>query len=45
MSPKGSSVIQTMLKRLAEEEEQYKKAKAAGIVDATRPLTTKAAAY
>jgi hypothetical protein len=41
MSPKGSTVIQTMLKRLAEEEEQYKKAKATGIVDAATPLVSK----
>lgn len=45
MAPEGSSVIQAMLKRLAEEEEQIKKAKAVGSVDATKPLMAKAAAY
>lgn len=45
MAPKGSSVIQAMLKRLAEEEEQYKKEKAVGSVDATKPLQIRAAAY
>jgi hypothetical protein len=45
MAPTGSGVIQAMLKRLAEEEEQYKKAKAMGSVDATKPLTKRAAAY
>jgi hypothetical protein len=44
MSAKGSSVIQTMLKRLAEEE-QYKKAKATGIVDAAKSQDSKAASY
>jgi hypothetical protein len=45
MAPKGSSVIQAMLKRLAEEEAQYKKEKATGSVDATKPLQARAAAY
>jgi ribosomal protein S20 len=45
MSAKGSSVIQTMLKRLAEEEQQYKKAKATGIVDAAKSRVSKAASY
>ena len=45
MAPKGSSVIQAMLKRLAQEEEQYKKEKAMGSVDATKPLQARAAAY
>ncbi|MGA7625117.1 MAG: hypothetical protein WB630_21075 [Candidatus Acidiferrales bacterium] len=45
MSAKGSSVIETMLKRLAEEEEQYENEKATGIVDAAKPLVSKAAAY
>jgi hypothetical protein len=45
MAPKGSSVIQAMLKRLAEEEEQIKREKAVGSVDATKPLMAKAAAY
>jgi hypothetical protein len=45
MAPKGSSVIQAMLKRLAEEQEEYKKEKAVGSVDATKPLTARAAAY
>lgn len=45
MAPKGSSAIQAMRKRLAEEEEQIKKAKAVGSVDATKPLMAKAAAY
>jgi hypothetical protein len=45
MAPKGSSVIQTMLKRLAEEEEQIKRKKAVGSVDATKPLLARAAAY
>jgi hypothetical protein len=40
-----SGVIQAMLKRLAEEEEQIKREKAAGSVDATKPLMAKAAAY
>lgn len=45
MASKGSSVIQVMLKRLAEEEEQIKKAKAVGSVDATKLLMARAAAY
>jgi hypothetical protein len=45
MAPKGSSVIQAMLKRLAQEEEQDKKEKAVGSVDATKPLSAGAAAY
>jgi hypothetical protein len=45
MAPKGSSVIQAMLKRLALEEEQFKKEKATGSVDAAKPLLAKAAAY
>lgn len=39
----GSSVIQTMLKRLAEEEEQFQRQKAEGSVDAARPPRSKAA--
>jgi ribosomal protein S20 len=45
MAPKSSSVIRAMLKRLAEEEEQYKKQKATGSVDAAKPLIARAAAY
>jgi hypothetical protein len=45
MAPKGSSVIQAMLQRLAQEEEQYKKEKAMGSVDATKPPSARAAAY
>ena len=45
MAPKGSGVIQAMLKRLAQEEEQYQKEKAMGSVDATKPLLARAAAY
>jgi hypothetical protein len=45
MAPKGRTVIQAMLKRLAAEEEQYKKEKAMGSVDATKPLQAGAAAY
>jgi hypothetical protein len=45
MAPTGSKVIQAILKRLAEEEEQYKKEKAMGSVDATKLLTKRAAAY
>jgi hypothetical protein len=45
MAPKGSSVIQAMLQRLAQEEEQYKKEKATGSVDATKPPSARAAAY
>jgi hypothetical protein len=33
------------VKRLAEEEEQFKREKAVGSVDATKPLMAKAAAY
>jgi hypothetical protein len=44
MAPKGRSVIQAMLKRLAEEE-QIKGEKAVGSVDATKPLMARAAAY
>jgi hypothetical protein len=45
MAPKGSSVIQAMLKRLAEEEEQINREKAVGSVDATKPLLARVAAY
>jgi hypothetical protein len=45
MAPKGSSAIQAMLKRLAEEEEQFNTEKAMGSVDATKPLRARAAAY
>jgi hypothetical protein len=45
MVPKGSSVIQAMLKRLAQEEEQFNREKAVGSVDAAKPLLARAAAY
>jgi hypothetical protein len=45
MATKGSSVLQAMLKRLAQEEEQPKKEKAMGSVEATKPLSARAAAY
>jgi hypothetical protein len=50
MSPKGSIVIQAMLRRLAQEElalqeEHCKRVKATGSVEAAKPLQTKAAAY
>jgi hypothetical protein len=45
MAPKSSSVIQAMLKRLAEEEEQINREKAVGSVDATKPLLARVAAY
>jgi hypothetical protein len=46
MAPKGSSVIQAILKRVAEEEEeQIKREKAVGSVDATKPLLARVAAY
>ncbi|MGH9746725.1 MAG: hypothetical protein ACRD59_11525 [Candidatus Acidiferrales bacterium] len=40
----GSSVIQTMLKRLAHEEEQYQKQKTVGTVpvETAKPLVTAA---
>ena len=45
MAPKGSSVIQAMLKRLAEEEEQHKQNEAKVSVDAAgRPKAKTAAA-
>jgi hypothetical protein len=44
MAPKGSSVIQAMLKRLSEEETQQKQEKAELSVDAARPLKARAAA-
>lgn len=47
MAAQGSSVIQTMLKRLAvehlEEEAQSKREKPVGSVEATMPLKSKAA--
>jgi hypothetical protein len=50
MSPKGSIVIQAMLRRLAQEElalqeEHCKRVKATGSVEAAKPLQAKAAAY
>jgi hypothetical protein len=45
MAPKGSSVIQAMLKRLAEEEMQQKREEAKVSVDATRPLKARATAF
>jgi hypothetical protein len=50
MAPKGSTVIQAMLRRLAQEEldlqtEQHKGVKATGSVEAAKPLQAKAAAY
>jgi hypothetical protein len=45
MAPKGSSVLQAMWKRLAQEEEQSKKEKAMGSVEATKPLSARAAVY
>jgi hypothetical protein len=50
VSPKGSIVIQAMLRRLAQEElalqeEHCKTVKATGSVEAARPLQAKAAAY
>jgi len=45
MAPKGSSVIQAMLKRLAEEEMQQKQEGAKVSVDATKPLKARAAAF
>jgi len=39
----GSSVIQAMLKRLAEEEKEFQRQKAEGSVDAARPPRSKAA--
>jgi hypothetical protein len=45
MAPKGSSVLQAMLKRLAQEEEQSKKEKATGSVEAAKPLSARAAVY
>jgi len=45
MAPKGSSVIQAMLKRLAEEEMQQKQEEAKVSVDATRPFKARAAAF
>jgi len=44
MNPvRGSSVIREMLKRLAEEEEQYKRQKSQGSVGAARPPKSRAA--
>jgi hypothetical protein len=50
MSPKGSIVIQAMLRRLAQEElalqeEHCKRVKATGSVEAAKPQRAKAAAY
>jgi hypothetical protein len=50
MAPKGSTVIQAMLRRLAQEEleslaVQCKKEKATGSVEAAKPLQAKAAVY
>jgi hypothetical protein len=45
MAPKGSSVIQAMLKRLAEEEIMQKQEEAKVSVDATKPLKARAAAF
>jgi hypothetical protein len=50
IAPKGSSVIQAMLRRLAQEEldlqeEQRKRAKATVSVEAAKPLRAKAAAH
>ena len=45
MAAKGSSVIQAMLKRLAEEEMQQKQEEAKVSVDATRPLKARAVAF
>jgi hypothetical protein len=45
MAPKGSSVIQAMLKRLAEEEAQDKQQKAAMPVNAAKLLKSRAAAH
>ncbi len=43
MAVRGSQVIQTMLKRLAEEEEQLKREEAEASVDTTKPLQARAA--
>ena len=43
MAVRGSQVIQTMLKRLAEEEQQEKQERAEGSVGTTRPLQARAA--
>jgi hypothetical protein len=50
MAPTGSSVIQAMLRRLAQEEldlqaVQCRREKATGSVEAAKPLEAKAAAY
>jgi hypothetical protein len=50
MAPKGSIVIQAMLRRLAQEElalqeEHCERVKATGSVEAAKPLQAKAAAY
>jgi hypothetical protein len=44
MAPKGSSVIQAKLKRLAEEEMQQKRERVEVSVDAAKPLKARAAA-
>jgi len=43
MEVRGSQVIQTMLKRLAEEEQQEKRERAEGTVGTTRPSKARAA--
>ncbi|MFZ3215458.1 MAG: hypothetical protein WA192_05290 [Candidatus Acidiferrales bacterium] len=50
MAPQGSSVIQAMLQRLAQEEIELQEArqkteKAKGSVETAKPLKAKAAAY
>ena len=43
MAVRGSQLIQTMLKRLAEEEQQEKRERAEGSVGTTRPPQARAA--